>query len=321
MAQVTALGAEVAMAAPGEYHTCALKVDGTAWCWGRNWNGQLGNDSTIGSLVPVQVKIDADRLLTDVVWISAGEAQNCAVTAAGAVLCWGMNLNGRLGDGTYFDRRVATPVSGLDAGWSQVRTARGHTCALSDTGVLSCWGRNWSGQLGDDTYTERTTPVAVVWPVSPGPTVVTFACGDEFTCAVTAAGAAFCFGENGNGQLGDDTTTDRRTPVQVNGHGAQVADVAAGAAHACLIRQDGGLWCWGNNYYGRLGDGTSTERRVPVAVTSYGEGVTDASCGRRSTCGVRDSRLSCWGYNYYGQLGDGTSTDRYTPQPVVYPGE
>jgi len=321
MQQVTVLGTEVAQAAAGEFHTCALKTDGTAWCWGRNYQGQLGNDSTTGSLVPVQVRIDADRMLVDVAWITAGEAQSCAVTAAGAVFCWGANWNGRLGDGTYWDRDVATPVSGLDAGWIQVRTTRGHTCALSAAGALSCWGRNWSGQLGDDTNSERTTPVTVVWPVTPGPPVSAFACGDEFTCAVTAAGAAFCFGENGNGQLGDDTTTDRRTPVQVTGHGAQVAQVAAGAAHACLIRQDGSLWCWGNNYYGRLGDGTSTERHVPVAVTGFGDEVSDVSCGRRSTCGLRAGALSCWGYNLYGQLGDGTNTDRYTPVGVVYPAE
>lgn len=321
MQQVVALGTGVAMAAPGEYHTCALRTDGTAWCWGRNFNGQLGNDTATSSLTPVQVKLDADRTLGDVAWISAGEAQSCAVTTSGAVFCWGANWNGRLGDGTYTDRRVATPVSGLGSGWARVLTVRGHTCARSAAGALSCWGRNWSGQLGDDSNTERTSPVAVVWPVSPGPVVTDFAVGEEFTCAVTAAGAAFCFGENFNGQLGDDTTTDRRTPVPVNGQDAQVSAVAAGAQHACLIRDGGGLFCWGSNFYGRLGDGTNTERHDPVGVTGLTDGVAAVTAGRRSTCALRSGRLSCWGYNWYGQLGDGTTTDRYTPVGVVYPVE
>jgi alpha-tubulin suppressor-like RCC1 family protein len=252
--------------------------------------------------------------------VTGGEAQACALTTDGAVFCWGANWQGRLGDGTYTDRRVATPATGMTTGVAKVVTGKGHTCALKTNGQVWCWGRNWSGQLGDGTTTEHNTGAQITWPIQPAPAITDVVCGEEFTCVVTGTGGAFCFGENGYGQLGDDTTTDRATPTPVTGMAAQVADVEAGAQHTCLIKDDHGLWCWGSNYYGRVGDGSSTERHLPVAVTNLDAEVTTAAGGRRSTCAIKAGLLYCWGYNYYGQVGDGTTSDRYVATAVTYPG-
>ncbi len=319
MVEVTALGNTVAAFTLGEYHTCAVKTDGSAWCWGRNWSGQLGNNTITSSSTPVQVKIDADRTLDNVTAVTANEAHSCALTTAGAVYCWGANWQGRLGDGTTTDRRVATQATGMAAGVAKVSAGKGHTCVLKANGQVWCWGRNWSGQVGDGTTTERTSGVQITWPVQPTPVITDLACGEEFTCVVTADGGAWCFGENGYGQLGDDTITDHGTPAPVTGMESGVSDVEAGAQHTCLIKDDHSLWCWGNNYYGRLGDGTATERHLPVAVLNMDAEVTGAGGGRRSTCGLKAGLLYCWGYNFYGQLGDGTSTDRYLPTPVAVP--
>jgi alpha-tubulin suppressor-like RCC1 family protein len=235
------------------------------------------------------------------------------------VYCWGSNWQGRLGDGTYIDRRVATQATGMAAGVAKVTAGKGHTCVLKSNGQVWCWGRNWSGQVGDGTTTERTSGVQITWPTQPAPLITDIVCGEEFTCVITAAGGAWCFGENGYGQLGDDTITDHGTPAPVTGMETGIADVEAGAQHTCLIKTDGSLWCWGNNYYGRVGDGTATERHLPVAVMNMDDEVTGAGGGRRSTCGIRAGLLYCWGYNYYGQLGDGTNTDRYVPTPVAVP--
>ena len=319
MVEVTALGDTVTAITLGEYHTCAVKTDGSVWCWGRNWNGQLGNDTNTSSSTPVQVKIDADRTLDGVTAVTANEAHSCALTTAGAVYCWGSNWQGRLGDGTYIDRRVATQATGMAAGVAKVTAGKGHTCVLKSNGQVWCWGRNWSGQVGDGTTTERTSGVQITWPTQPAPLITDIVCGEEFTCVITAAGGAWCFGENGYGQLGDDTITDHGTPAPVTGMETGIADVEAGAQHTCLIKTDGSLWCWGNNYYGRVGDGTATERHLPVAVMNMDDEVTGAGGGRPSTCGIRAGLLYCWGYNYYGQLGDGTNTDRYVPTPVAVP--
>jgi len=305
---VSGLTSGVTSVAAGDNHTCAVTSGGGVQCWGDNVNGQIG-DGTSGPLTPV----DVSGLTSAVTAVAAGSNHACAVTSGGGLKCWGYNSFRQLGDGTTTDRSTPVDVSGLTSGVTSVAAGRYHTCAVTSGGGAKCWGYNSYGQLGDGTFTNRSTPVAVSGLTS-GVTSVT--AGYAHTCAVTAGGGVKCWGYNYYGQLGDGTTTTRSTPVDVSGLTSGVSAVAAGNYHTCALISGGGVKCWGYNYYGQLGDGTTTNRSTPVAVSGLTSGVTSVAAGDNHTCAVTSGGLKCWGYNGNGQLGDGTSTQRPTPVDV-----
>ena len=190
-----------------------------------------------------------------------------------------------------------------------------HTCAVITGGGVKCWGRNYWGQLGDGTTTNRARPVDVMGLGS----VAAVSAGYYHTCALTTAGGVKCWGGNSSGELGDGTTTDRLTPVDVVGLSSGVSAVMAGLTHTCALTTAGGVKCWGSNTYGRLGDGTTTDRLTPVDVVGLSSGVSAVSAGTwQHTCALTTAGgLKCWGRNSWGQLGDGTNAFRLTPVDVV----
>jgi alpha-tubulin suppressor-like RCC1 family protein len=148
--------------------------------------------------------------------------------------------------------------------------------------------------------------------------VVQISAGDAHTCAVTSAGAAKCWGSNANGQLGDNTTTDRHTPVTVRNLGSGVKSITAGGSHTCAVTTSGAARCWGMNDYGQLGDGTTTDRRIPVTVSGLSNGVSTISTGGWHSCAVTTTGATrCWGLGTLGRLGDGMSLSRHTPVAVT----
>ena len=173
-----------------------------------------------------------------------------------------------------------------------------------------CWGYNNNGRLGDGTTTTSSTPVAVSLPA--GRTATALALGDWHSCAILDDGSAMCWGYNAFGQLGDGTTTDSNIPVAVNLPAGRTATaLAVGGYHSCAILDDGSAMCWGYNFYGQLGDGTTTYSSTPVAVIlPAGRTATALALGGAHSCAILDDASTmCWGYNNYGQLGDGTTTD------------
>jgi formylglycine-generating enzyme required for sulfatase activity/alpha-tubulin suppressor-like RCC1 family protein len=295
----------------GSFHTCALTNVGGIMCWGENTAGQLGDGSDVDRYTPV----DVTGLTSGVIDIAAGGYHTCALTIGGGVKCWGGNLYGQLGDGrTSYYRLTPVDVSGLTSGVKAIAAGGSHTCALISGGGVKCWGYNVVGQLGDGTTTTRYTPVDVSG-LNSG--VIALSAGMYHTCALTANGGVKCWGGNLFGQLGDGTTSNyRHTPVDVSGLTSGVIALAAGGWFTCALTNLGGVKCWGDNLYGQLGDGTTTDRSTPVGVSGLTGEVNALSGGGEHTCALTGDGATCWGRNYYGQLGDGTTSNRFTPVDV-----
>ncbi len=261
-APAQAISADTPVIAAGGYHTCVLSSAGAVQCWGENAHGELGNGTTDNSSVPVAVS----GLSNGVVAIAAGKSHTCALTSAGAMQCWGDNQFGQLGDGrkdTF--SRMPVAVSRLSGRVVAVAAGAYHTCALSSAGAVQCWGENAHGELGNGTTDNSSVPVAVSG-LSSG--VVAIAAGRSHTCALTAAGAMQCWGDNQFGQLGDGRKdTFSRMPVAVSRLSSGVVVVATGDYHTCARTSGGATQCWGENTYGALGDGTTTNSSAPVAVS------------------------------------------------------
>ncbi len=239
----------------GDSHTVAQK-GGTAWGWGLNNYGQLGDGTSTVRRAPVQVPGHAQFIA-----VASGSAHSVGLKSDGTVWAWGANGYGQLGDGTSTVRYLPVQVPGL-TGVSAIAAGGSHSVALRSDGTVWAWGLNNYGQLGDGTSTVRYLPVRVSGLTG----VSAIAAGGSHSVARKSDGTVWGWGLNNYGQLGDGTSTVRRTPVQVSGL-TGVSALAAGANHSVAVRQDGTVWAWGANGYGQLGDGTSTVRYLPVKLT------------------------------------------------------
>jgi alpha-tubulin suppressor-like RCC1 family protein len=246
--------------------------------------------------------------------VAAGGYHTCALLADGSVRCWGLNSDGQLGDGTSQILRL-TPVAVSGMSTATAIAAGGyHSCALLADGSVRCWGLNFDGQLGDGTRSDRSTAVKVVGIG----TAVAITAGSSHTCALLADGSVRCWGLNYFGQLGDGAGTYRSsTPVQAYGITTAVAVAAGGAfGHTCAVLADHTARCWGWNFDGELGDGTTIDSPTPVTVTGIGTAIAIAAGGSHSCALLADGTARCWGDNHHGQLGDEESDLFEHPLPV-----
>ena len=248
--------------------------------------------------------------------VAVGVGHTCALTGAGGVRCWGDNFHGAVGDGTSIDRHYAVNVSGLTKGVRAIAAGEYYSCALTEAGGVKCWGYNHFGQLGDGSAVDRHAPVNVSGLTSG---VMAIAAGATHACALTGAGAVECWGSNLHGELGDGSMASHRRPVAVQGLGSGVVAITAGLEDTCAVTSAGAAKCWGENQYGKLGDGTATDRDVPVGVVGLGSGVAaiSASDSEGHTCALmRSGAVECWGNDAFGELGDGAVTTRVTAGDV-----
>ncbi|MEW6683698.1 MAG: kelch repeat-containing protein [Nitrospirota bacterium] len=246
---VTVSGISNAVAiSSGGSHTCAVLSTGAVQCWGLGTSGQLGNNAFNNSATSVTVSG-----ITTAVAVSAGGAHSCAVLSTGAVQCWGSNGSGQLGSPTASSGASPVPltVSGISTAVA-VSADNAHTCATLSSGAVQCWGSNSSGQLGNGTTGGSSTSPVTVSGIS---TAVAVSAGNAHTCASLSSGAVSCWGDNDSGKLGngDETLTDRASPVGVSGIFTATA-VAAGGSHSCAVRSDGRVQCWGSGGFGQLGN-------------------------------------------------------------------
>jgi alpha-tubulin suppressor-like RCC1 family protein len=291
--------------AGGVSHTCALDPQGTAYCWGANASGQIGDGSRADRSSPTEVETQIAFQM-----VSAGLAHSCALDGSGAAFCWGRNVGGQLGDASRDDRTTPVGVSGgrrfrsLVTGWN-------HTCGVGAGGEVWCWGLNSEGQLGDGTHLDRLVPTAVAG----SPPFQVLAAGNGHTCGVTG-GQVRCWGDNRFGQLGTGDQQGSPRPAPPVDLPDAATRVAAGAMHTCALLGDGRVYCWGQNVHGQLGDGSTTSRSVPTPVAGDVR-FRSIEAGGGSTCGVStEGAQHCWGLNQTGQLGDGSRTNRTLPTRV-----
>jgi alpha-tubulin suppressor-like RCC1 family protein len=302
--------------AAGRDFSCAVMSYGSVRCWGKNSVGQLGNGTTTDSAVGV-----AASGVGTAIDVAAGDSHACAVLADGSVRCWGSNSDGQLGDFTSFDRW--TPVRSWADHAFRVAAGQAHTCAITYGGGVECWGRGNEGQLGDGGTASTNGPTRVVDASgAPLTRVIDLAAARASTCALREDGSAWCWGRNVEGQLGNGTTTTETRAVRVDTSASGTfVELAAAGNHVCAVGTVGRGYCWGSNTYGQLGDGTTTDRLVPTAVSNAALPARTLSfaTGNRHTCASTvEGTLHCWGYNLVGQVGTGgVTTIEKLPVPVV----
>jgi alpha-tubulin suppressor-like RCC1 family protein len=314
---VLGLTSGVASVSAGGNHTCAVTTSGGLKCWGYDSQGQLGNDA---ALTNKPTPVDVLGLMSGVASVSAGGYHTCAVTTSGGLKCWGYDFEGNLGnDAALTNKPTPVDVFGLTSGVASVAAGTQHTCAVTTSGGLKCWGNDAKGQLGNDAFlTDKSTPVDVLGFTSG---VASVAAGGDHTCAVTTSGGLKCWGDDSQGQLGNDAAlTNKPTPVDVFGLTSGVASVAAGGLHTCAVTTGGGLKCWGTDGTGQLGnDAPLALQPTPVDVLGLTSGVANVSGGYSHTCAITTGGgLKCWGYDGDGRLGnDAALVNQPTPVDVL----
>jgi len=310
--------------ASGYRHACAIRGDGFAECWGNNSFQQTGAPTTTGIWVTTAQPVQIKARLRDV---DAGSYHSCGITDRGKVICWGRNLEGQLGNGASGTGASTAPSTVTTISQiTGIATGKTFTCAVSVDGTVYCWGDNSRGQLGNGSISPLPTPTPVAAMV-PGRARKVVARGDGACALVDSAPASvYCWGHGFMGDGVTGMTSDSPTPVAVQfdplskvGAGLinSTMDIAHGDGFACVIEADGTTWCWGINFNGQLGLGSTTPSAyaTPLSTTT---GDTDnmraIAAGATHTCGLRaDGSLWCWGDNAFEELGVGTGPNQLSP--------
>ncbi len=266
----------------GTYHTAAIKTDGTLWTWGYNANGELGINDTTSRSTPVTTFAGG----TNWKQVSGGGYHTAAIKTDGTLWTWGYNLYGQLGtnDGTNRLTPVTTFAGGTN--WKQVSSGVIHSAAIKTDGTLWTWGYNLYGHLGINDTTDRSTPVTTF---AGGTNWKQLSAGGYHTAAIKTDGTLWTWGRNAYGELGDNTGTNRSTPVTTFAGGTNWKQLSAGGAHTAAIKTDGTLWTWGYNLYGHLGINDTTNRSTPVTTFSGGTNWKQVSAGGYHTAAIKTS--------------------------------
>ncbi len=320
-----------------------LETFTTVAAWGDNFFGQLGNGVPLPypddsrSTMPVEV---SDLNGAEVKAIAGGDNHSLALKNDGTVWAWGLNQDGELGDGTNTDSSTPVEVkdpndpSGYLSGVKALAAGSSHSLALKDDGTVWAWGTNESGQLGDGTNAKQHPAGQGGKPK--GVEAISGGGAPSYSLALKDDGTVWAWGDNRasqgtriGGQLGDDEITSSNTPLQVSDLPSGMEAIAAGAEHGLALKDDGTVWAWGNNWFGQLGDGTTTDgtqttcevtmiggrtssscpdSNTPVQISEVGGIEAIAAGGAHGLALKDDGTVWAWGMNQDGQLGNGTYT-------------
>jgi alpha-tubulin suppressor-like RCC1 family protein len=304
----------------GGVHTCVLLDNGRVSCWGKGNYGQLGNGNSGLRYSPTLISSLGDGRTA--LALSTGNHHTCAILDDGSVSCWGRNTQGQLGNGGTSNSLTPTPTSDLGPGRTAVAITSGayYTCVILDNASVSCWGLGSTGQLGNGGTSQQNSPT-LTSSFGVGRNPVAISAGWSHTCVLLDDGSVSCWGNNNYGTFGDGSTTNQNSPTPSMNFGAGRTAVAitSGDSHTCAILDDGNVSCWGGNYKGQLGDGSTTDRNTPGLTNSLGvdRRAVSLSSGGTHTCAILDNGdVSCWGDNSNGKLGLGSSAE-YSANPTV----
>jgi alpha-tubulin suppressor-like RCC1 family protein len=297
----------------GAEHTCAVTSTRKVRCWGRNSSGQLGNNSTLDSLTPVEVVG-----LSDAVSVVASESHSCAVTAPGLLYCWGDNTSGQLGINS--DQALSLlPVLVPGPSPVQMVSSNGlNMCALTTAGEVYCWGWAALGELGNGTNQNPTKMITAPAQRLTGH-IVTLTSSWHNQCALNDQGVEFCWGDNRNGRLGIGTAGEPSLAVAVSGVAGHVKDIGGIGAASCAILDDMSVKCWGTGGSNQLAQGSNTnDSYFPVTVMGMSGNPIMITGGWGHACVLLDTgKVKCWGNNPNGALGNGTTSNASVTVDVI----
>ena len=314
----------------GDGNTCALASDNLVYCWGFAGYGALGNNSSTQSSNPVAVTMTGVLSGKTVKSLTGGYNNSCIIASDDLPYCWGLGLKGTLGNGNTAQSSV--PVAVITNGALAGKTAKSislklyHVCIVASDNLAYCWGANDNGELGNGNSTNSSVPVAVnTAGALAGKTIKTITPGYWHTCALTTDNLAYCWGNNTDGALGTGNNTSPTLPTAISTIGAlagkTIASLISADWHTCAITTEGSAYCWGRNTSGQLGDGTTTNSNIPVALNTSGvlagKTITSISGAYYHSCAqASDNQAYCWGSNTAGRLGDSTTIDSSTAVAV-----
>lgn len=292
--------------AVGIYTICALDKNGMAWSWGWGAYGELGINSIVDKSTPVAVYGSKTFCQIGIGYHMGG------LTNQGRIWMWGYNNRGQLGDNSAVSKRTPVSIHGAHKTFCKLFIGESNTYAIDKYNRLWAWGHNLHGQIGDNTATSRRTPVLV------GGSVKTFCSvtkkGYLHTTLLDKNGAIWACGYNNVGQIGDNSTVSRSTPIKVSGSNKTFCKLFAGAFSNYAIDINNQLWAWGQNQYGQLGDNSTTNRSTPVSIHGKKKTFCYVESNYHGVIAVdKNGVVWGWGGNTYGMIGDITYVQKSTP--------
>jgi uncharacterized repeat protein (TIGR02543 family) len=331
-----ASGDKITSLSLGWRHSSALTSTGRVFMWGWNRDCQLGDGTDTDKNVPTEITSNFSLASNDkIIALSLGVQHSSALSAMGRVFMWGYNVAGQLGDGTSTTRSIPTEITtgfSLFAGETiiSISLSIDHSSALTSTGRVFMWGWNKDGQLGDGTSITRNVPTEITsnFSLPIGEKILSLSMGSSHSSAFTSTGRVFMWGYNQFGQLGNGMNVNRNLPTEITSNfsfseSEKIISLSLGSTHSSALTSTGRVFIWGSNEYGKLGDGTNTDKNVPTEITSSfsliaGEKIISLSLGwYHSLALTSTARVYAWGANWNNSLGDGTSSNRNVPTEIT----
>ena len=317
----------------GNYHSAAVTSRGRLLTWGNNQYGQLGDDTTIDRLTPVDVtsqfNLNNDETIIQVAFNGVSSS---AITSDGRIFTWGGKT---LEIGFIIPESVPVDITSefnLNPEEKIIQVSLGgfHYSAITSEGRIFTWGKNDDGQLGDGTTTYSSVPIDITsqFSLTEDEKIIQASLGGSHSSVITSEGRIFTWGKNDSGQLGDGTTSDILTPNNITDDFSlnieeKIIEISLGQTHSAAITSEGRIFTWGFNFGGKLGDGTTENRTNPTDITSQfnlddNETIIHVALGLfHSSAITSKGRVFTWGENEYGQLGDGTNVNNSIPVDVT----
>jgi alpha-tubulin suppressor-like RCC1 family protein len=295
----------------GIQHSLSIDNRGQAWGWGYNEKGELGNNSINNFSTPVSVF--GNHTFCKI----SSRYHTLAIDKNGKIWSWGSNISGQLGinsDNNF--RSTPNSILGHNKTFCYVGTGNWNSFGIDLRGFVWAWGQNYAGSLGDNSFTDRSTPVSIH---GANKTFCKICGGYYVTLGIDNNGKIWGWGYNLRGNIGNNSTSNSSTPVSIHGSNKTFCKISVGNLHCLGLDHHGRVWSWGKGNEGALGNNESTDRSTPVSIHGANKTFCGIFCGSEYSFAIdKKGQLWGWGYNYYGQLGTGDINNKSTPVKINF---